>query len=171
MSKGKSPCGAVHQEIYFSMKNLLVIVSAILLCSCATNSRRERLDPEIAVEYSELDKYWIFTSVASPDYPKQYMRSNWGACVNMRFVVGEDGRAHDIELLEMWPTIIEPYVDSAKSAISKLRFSPSITNPTKKIVLTNYVTTFFKSPSLDQHVLEEEGKKIRQNCRLSVLGK
>ena len=89
----------------------------------------------------------------------------------MRFVVGEDGRAHDIELLEMWPTIIEPYVYSAKSAISKLRFSPSITNPTKKIVLTNYVTTFFKSPSLDQHVLEEEGKKIRQNCRLSVLGK
>lgn len=151
------------------MKNLLAIASAILLCGCATNSHRERLETGIAVEFSELDKYWIFESVAAPEYPKQYVRGNSGACVNMRFVVGEDGRAHDIELLEMWPTIIDPYVDSAKSAISKLRFSPSITNPTKKIVLTNYVTTFFKSPSLGQQVLEEEGKKIRQNCRLSVV--
>lgn len=147
---------------------MLAIASVILLCSCSTNPHSERLEPSIAVEFSELNKYWIFTSSVAPKYPKQHKRGDSEACVNMKFVVGEDGRAHDIELLEMWPMTIEAYVDSAKSAISELRFSPAITNPTKNIVSTNYVTTFFKSSSLSPQALNERSTMVEKNCTLNV---
>ena len=154
------------------MKKILAAASVIWLCGCSMNPHNDKkLEPTTAAEFNELNKYWILTNSEAPKYPKQYLRGGSEACVNIKFVVGEDGRAHDMELLEMWPMIIEPYIDSAKSAISKLRFSPSITNSTKSIVSTSYVTTFFKPSSVDPQELKEVRTRIAQNCRLNILSR
>lgn len=97
--------------------------------------RETKKPPEKATPANRVPSNITPVHIVAPKYPPQAYRSGHGGSVTIQFMVGTDGRTHNIRILRAKPP--RTFNLAAKRAVRQWRFKP-VDKPTKVIQTINF---------------------------------
>jgi protein TonB len=114
------------------MKKYLVISLISLLAGCASNqltTDSQAVDGgrEQPAGESEFASLWTLTKRVNPQYPISAARDGLSGCVNLSFVVNNEGRATEQQVTDSFPKGV--FDKKAIEALKRWRWKPTAANP------------------------------------------
>ncbi|WP_339669992.1 energy transducer TonB [Dasania marina] len=123
---------------------------SLLIIGCAGHSDKSLIienDPittaAIAVSIDELPKYWQHSIIAKLNNPQSNRDIKKSNCINVAFIIGEDGLVHNPKVIKATTNISKRFHKAAIKTIKQFTFTPADTNADRKPVISNYIFTFF----------------------------
>lgn len=156
------------------MKYIYLLASLIII-GCSSNNDKsvaKIIDPvttaSIVVSIDDLPNYWQYKFIAKPKNPQTDRDIHKSNCVNIAFVIGEDGLVHNPKIIKVTPSISKRFHKSALKAIKQFTFTPSETNTEKKRVISNYIFIFYNPVvNLTDRQFEHFLNKLKSSCAVS----
>ena len=114
------------------MKKSLFIGLMTLLAGCAsnqlsTNSQSVDSGRGQPAGESEFASLWTLTKRVNPQYPISAARDGLSGCVNLSFVVNNEGRATEQQVTDSFPKGV--FDKKAIEALKRWRWKPTAANP------------------------------------------
>lgn len=127
----------------------------MIISSCASNDMSTKnYDHAIdfTVNKSGVKDYWVNKGKRkSPEAPIKSLIKNGYLCTKLSFVISEEGKAEDIEIVKAYPD--RSFVKSSKRVLKRSSWKPAPTNPELipvKVVVT-YEATLGNEASKNTH--------------------
>ncbi|MCP4863341.1 MAG: energy transducer TonB [Alteromonas sp.] len=114
------------------MKKYLVISLISLLAGCASNqltTDSQAVDSglEQPADESEFASLWTQTKRVNPQYPISAAKDGLSGCVNLSFVVNNEGRVTEQQVTDSFPKGV--FEKKAIEALKRWRWKPTTANP------------------------------------------
>ena len=114
------------------MKKYLVISLISLLAGCASNqltTDSQAVDSglEQPADESEFASLWTQTKRVNPQYPISAAKDGLSGCVNLSFVVNNEGRVTEQQVTDSFPKGV--FEKKAIEALKRWRWKPTAANP------------------------------------------
>ena len=114
------------------MKKYFVISLISLLAGCASNqltkdSQAVDSGLEQPADESEFASLWTQTKRVNPQYPISAARDGLSGCVNLSFVVNNEGRVTEQQVTDSFPKGV--FEKKAIEALKRWRWKPTTANP------------------------------------------
>ncbi|MCR8922083.1 energy transducer TonB [Dasania sp. GY-MA-18] len=103
----------------------------------------------IVVSSENLHHYWTPIATPYPSFPYSARSIDKATCVNIAFIIGQDGRVHNPTVIKVPPNTSKRFQKAALKAIKKFTYQPAATNSAKEKVITHLVFSFYQP--LDDH--------------------
>ena len=152
---------------------LSLLVVSLTGCSSSPPMDPDPIDSaSIVLNAEDIDKYWNSHKKVAPIFPTREMRSGVYSCINVLFVIGEDGLVHSPKVIAAFPKRNKHFEKASITAVKKFIYTASAENESKERVITSNVFTFFVTA--DRSSTEEEKefeRKLESTCKVDLTSK
>lgn len=126
----------------------LLLVTLLVGCNSTTNKQATEVDInalDLTGDKSQTKNYWVVTKRSYPVYPTNAARDGISGCVKFSFVIGESGKAKNIQIIKSIPE--NTFTKAATKSLKKYRWEATQKNSLLKPVLTTIQLEFQTTPT------------------------
>jgi hypothetical protein len=151
----------------------LVLISACFLIAC-TGAHKQAPDPvttaHLILNHDEIDSLWRSVHKEVPNYPYAERERRRFACINIGYIIGQDGIPHNPVVIASYPENTKAFKTASMHALKSFKYEATAENPKKMTVFTSY--KFIFKMEVASYVTEEQEKRataeLGKSCAVDV---